>query len=209
LRFHGTLVRPLADQADRDGDRIDPAGLRFGDGEHIVFAGGNFRVPEDVLGHGKLSRAADGSIGPDPGAEHDMIRAWTLGFPPGYEKAIRIVGNAKAPGGYVFRTRDAAVEYAASHVEAERYAPYEIVLPGTYEEAVTTDYLAAAAARHAWHMSEPGAVLHMDACGICAPHEVTLDCELLVIAAPFVNPDLRPCPDHVVLSSCPGPCTAS
>lgn len=37
-----------------------------------------------------------------------MVRAWTLGFPPAYEKAVRISGNGKAPGGYIFQTGEVA-----------------------------------------------------------------------------------------------------
>lgn len=62
-KFRATVVMPLDKQVDRDGQRIDPAGLKFDpDAEHLIFRGFNYNVPEDVVGHGKLSRAEDGSI---------------------------------------------------------------------------------------------------------------------------------------------------
>jgi hypothetical protein len=122
-----------------------------------------------------------------------MRVAFTLGYPPAYEKAIRIEGNGKAPGGYVFRTRDEAAQYAASHAEANRYGVYAIILPRPFGKAATTDYMTAAMARHRWHTNtrEAGAVPFMEQCGICIPRVPTpvLDCHLLVVPAPFINPD--------------------
>ena len=61
------------------------------------------------------------------------MRAWTLGYPPAYEKAIRISGNAKQPGGFAFRTREDAAHYAATHRHASTYAPYEMSLSDEFD----------------------------------------------------------------------------
>lgn len=120
------------------------------------------------------------------------MRAWTLGYPPAYERSVRIPGNAKAPGGYVFRTQKAAIRYAAKHEEASRYAPYEIMLDD-YRQSVTRDYAVAATARHRWHTSTKAAgksaARFMLACGVCYPRIMVLDCDLLTVSAPFINPD--------------------
>jgi hypothetical protein len=121
-------------------------------------------------------------------------RAWTLGYPPGYEKAIRTPGNGKAPGGYAFPTRAAATAYASSHPEAARYAPYEVEMPGTYAECTTRDQAAADVARHRWHTvsTDPDdpAVEFMPECGVCVPQESqSLEHDLMLVVAPFINPD--------------------
>ena len=111
------------------------------------------------------------------------MKAWTLGYPPAYEQATKIPGNAKAPGGYAFRTRMAALSYAASHAEAERYGPFPIYLPGTFDECTTTDYATAAQARHEWHSDVRE---FMPYCGVCINHlDQEIDCALLIVAAPF------------------------
>lgn len=117
------------------------------------------------------------------------MRAWTLGYPPAYERAIRIPGNAKAPGGYVFRTKKAALEHARTHDDAVRYRPYRIELPGRYEDETTNDYQVAALARHDWHLDQWITV--MPTCGVCIPRPQfgIMDHDLLLVAAPFVNPD--------------------
>ncbi len=121
------------------------------------------------------------------------MRAFTLGYPPVYERAVRMFGNAKAPGGYAFRTRKAAERYARSHAETGGYAAWEMELPDTFERCTTRDYLAAAEARHRWHLVGDGpddpAVPFMPECGVCAPRYVVLDCDLLTVEAPFINPD--------------------
>jgi len=68
------------------------------------------------------------------------MRAWTLGFPPAYDEAVRIPGNSKMPGGYAFRTRDDAVAYVREHPrEAGTYGPYEIEIEGDDFDASTVD----------------------------------------------------------------------
>jgi hypothetical protein len=61
--FRAVLLKPLDQQADRDGNLIDPAGVRFDpDEEHVIFREYSYNVPEDVMGRGKVSRAEDGSL---------------------------------------------------------------------------------------------------------------------------------------------------
>ena len=121
------------------------------------------------------------------------MRAWTLGYPPAYERALRMPGNGKAPGGYAFRNREEAEAYAASHAEAGRYAAWEMVLPASFEECTTRNFAVAAQARHLWHRADGDgdpAVEYLRGCGLCEPwrYEV-LDCDLLTVVAPFINPD--------------------
>jgi hypothetical protein len=124
------------------------------------------------------------------------VIAWTLGYPPAYDVAVRLPGNAKAPGGYAFRTKRDALHHVATHADAAHYRPYAIELDRPYEEAVTRDFLESAVARHAWHRAdEPRGEgrPYMAACGICVPRQPaigTLDHDLLLIEAPFVR--LRP-----------------
>lgn len=120
------------------------------------------------------------------------VKAFTLGYPPAYEKAVRIPGNAKAPGGYAFRTKADAEAYVAGHEDpsVRSYKPYAMLLPDTFEACTTRSFHKAAQARHGWHQSGPDAVDFMDACGICIPREIAdLDCDLLLVSAPFVRPD--------------------
>jgi len=58
MRFRGTLVRPLADQADLDGNFIDPAGVEFTN-PVTVFVEFDYRNP---VGRAVVSRAPDGSL---------------------------------------------------------------------------------------------------------------------------------------------------
>jgi hypothetical protein len=117
------------------------------------------------------------------------VRAWTLGYPPGYEKSVRVPGNAKVPGGYLFRTRADAEQHAATHDDVAQYGPYEIELPAPYDEVATRNYMEAARARHEWHLDEK-AVSFMRECGVCTPRSFgELDHDLLLVCAPFVNPD--------------------
>ena len=116
------------------------------------------------------------------------VHAWTLGSPKAYDIATKIPGNAKAPGGYCFRSKREAEAYVRAHrAEAGRYRPYPIYLPTrTYDEAITRDFMVAALARHRWHHEGPDAREWMEACGICVPRPVMpLECDLLVVEAPF------------------------
>ena len=103
------------------------------------------------------------------------MRAFTLGYGPAYEKAIRMVGNGKAPGGYCFRTRDDAIQHSLTHDDAERFSPYEIEIPGDDYDAVTTDdFMAGARARHAWHTTGDEAyppTAYMKGCAVCEQPE--------------------------------------
>lgn len=114
--------------------------------------------------------------------------AWTLGFPPAYEVAVRMAGNGKAPGGYIFRSRRAALMFRAAHPDAQRYRPYRVVLPDVYERCVTRDYGAAVTARHLWHEREVG-IAFMPQCGVCLPCPTMYDHDVLLVVAPFINPD--------------------
>lgn len=109
-----------------------------------------------------------------------MNTAWTLGYPPAYDQAVLVPGNAKAPGGYAFRTRKEAITYARTHSEAKRYGPYKMYLPGTFRACTTTSYEEAAQARHRWH-----SLVYMPQCGVCNPRPIELDCSLLLVEAPF------------------------
>lgn len=62
VRFHGIVVKPLDQQKDRDGQLIDPAGVTWTDEVTPLFREFSFNVPQDVVGFGTLSRAADGAI---------------------------------------------------------------------------------------------------------------------------------------------------
>lgn len=123
------------------------------------------------------------------------VRAWTLGYPPSYEKSVRIPGNGKAPGGYLFPTREAALTYRDKHPEeAGRYGAYEVELPGTYAECSTREQKTADIARHAWHQDDRNeidpAVDFMPECGICIPKvRKVLTHDLVTVVAPFINPD--------------------
>jgi len=111
-----------------------------------------------------------------------MTPAWTLGEPTYYLLVVRIPGNAKAPGGYAFRTMADAANYANTHEEAARYRPFQIYLPGTFEECTTTDFATAARARHAWHSDVRD---YMPGCGVCTDYlDKPLDCALLIVEAP-------------------------
>jgi len=126
------------------------------------------------------------------------MRAWTLGNPDHYESIVRIPGNAKAPGGYAFRTKGEASQYAIGHAEASIYAPFQIELPGPFVKCTTMSYMEAARARHAWHQGLSAEVegiitkrIYMLQCGVCEPggRFIILDCPLLLVQAPFINPD--------------------
>ena len=118
------------------------------------------------------------------------MRAWTLGTPGHYERAVRVPGNAKAPGGYAFRTREEAERYNAEKCDG-RYAAWEMDIPGDdFDAATTDDYVKSARARHRWHTTGAGARPFMAACEVCLPIDrVELDCRLLLVAAPLINPD--------------------
>ncbi len=127
------------------------------------------------------------------------MRIWTLGYPPAYEKAVRIPGNSKAPGGFAFRTREDAEDYARTHADAGRYAAWQMVINGSFEDCTTRNFMEAQFARHEWHQSDAKdgreqAVAYMPQCGVCNPDLVKLmpdplDCDLLLSCAPFINPD--------------------
>jgi hypothetical protein len=62
-RFEGVLLKPLDQQADRDGSLIDPDGVKFDPDEtYTIWREFNYSVPDDVLGSGKIHRAEDGSL---------------------------------------------------------------------------------------------------------------------------------------------------
>lgn len=61
MRFEGVLVKPLADQGDRDGHLIDPKGVTFEEGPIQIWRNFSYQI-DDLLGKGTLSRADDGSI---------------------------------------------------------------------------------------------------------------------------------------------------
>ena len=123
-----------------------------------------------------------------------MTRAWTLGNRTGYERAVRMPGNAKAPGGYAFRSREEAEAYVRQG--GYEYGVWEMELPGSFDDCTTDSYAVAARARHAWHQQDApasGRWPRLSGCGVCEPWraalEGDLDCRLLTVVAPFVNPD--------------------
>ena len=117
------------------------------------------------------------------------MRAFTLGYPGTYDQHVRTPGNGKAPGGYVFRTRQDAVAYRDSHAEAARYEPYEMELPDRYELCVTDSAATAQAARHEWHTTRETPTEFMLQCGVCNGTLHQLDCDLLVVPTLFIDPD--------------------
>jgi hypothetical protein len=119
------------------------------------------------------------------------MRAWTLGYGPAYERAVRVPGNAKAPGGYAFRTKHEAERYARAHAEDTVYEAWEMEIPGDdFLAATTQSWSKAAEARHRWHTQGPDRRAFMPECHICVPTApVDLDCRLLLVEAPLINPD--------------------
>jgi hypothetical protein len=89
-RFTAILLKPLDQQHDRDGDFIDPAGVEFDPEEdYTIWNDFSYRVPDDIRGHGRVSRREDGALivtgeldegllGPEPklaiGVSHDIER---------------------------------------------------------------------------------------------------------------------------------------
>ena len=60
--FQAVLLKPLDQQADRDGSFIDPAGVEFDpETDYPIFREFNYGA-EDLLGSGRVSRAEDGSL---------------------------------------------------------------------------------------------------------------------------------------------------
>jgi hypothetical protein len=59
VKFKGTLIRPLADQRDRDNRFIDPAGVEFGNHRYPLTV--EFDLSRTV-GYATVSRAPDGSL---------------------------------------------------------------------------------------------------------------------------------------------------
>ena len=128
------------------------------------------------------------------------MRAWTLGLPSAYEKAVRIPGNSKAPGGIVFRSREDALAWREEHGE-ERYLahgttpsawePYEIELPcepGHLDEVISWDRRTVSAAFHSWHQK---AVAFDMRCAVCMDDKLEGDLPhvALLVEARFINPD--------------------
>lgn len=63
MRYRGILVRPLAEQADRDGTYIDHAGVEFVEGRrYVVWREHRYNYPEDAVGYAEVSRSEDGSL---------------------------------------------------------------------------------------------------------------------------------------------------
>jgi len=62
MKFTGVLLKPLDQQGDRDGMRIDPAGVVFGPNPVPIWQNFGYRVPEDMVGWGTISKAEDGSL---------------------------------------------------------------------------------------------------------------------------------------------------
>jgi hypothetical protein len=56
MKFEGVLVRPLADQGDRDDYKIDPAGVAFEDGPVPIWRNFNYDPTMDLLGEGTVFR---------------------------------------------------------------------------------------------------------------------------------------------------------
>lgn len=137
------------------------------------------------------------------------MRAWTLGLPAAYDKAVRIEGNGKAPGGIVFRTAREAVWWAQDPARDEEsrpegshprdWAPYLLELPNGWEQDVSTNRRAVWMAFHDWHLlgtdiaprhRRPPQAIDLR-CGICMgdDDEGQLPHEALLVEAAFINPD--------------------
>lgn len=116
-----------------------------------------------------------------------MTRAWTLGGPR-YPISVRKPGNSKAPGGFAFRTYADAMNYASDHALA--YEPYEMVIPGSFEQCTSRNAHAIDMARHRWHQGGPDGIdFRPDICGWCRPRSEPINCDLLLVEASFINPD--------------------
>jgi hypothetical protein len=121
-----------------------------------------------------------------------MVRAFTVGYPPAYKKAIRIPGNGKAPSGAAFRTHEDAVAFirGGKHGDATNLAAYEMELPKPYDECVTRDVRAAFMALHIFHQIERSQD-KMAGCPICEAHalpEGDYPTDLLLVPTLFINP---------------------
>jgi hypothetical protein len=137
-----------------------------------------------------------------------VTRAWTLGYPPAYDEAVRIPGNTKSPGGIVFSTAFEAVAWATIHADDEghpadrgpgTWAPYQIELPNGWEQDTTTSRRDAWMAYHDWHLlgtdiaprhRRPPVSFDMR-CGICMGDDAEgeLPHQALRVEAAFINPD--------------------
>lgn len=135
-------------------------------------------------------------------------RAWTLGYPPSYEEAVRIEGNAKAPSGIIFQTRESAVVWRDENIDEKYLAegdgpgswePYEVELPNGWDQDTSTDRRAVWTAFHDWHVlgtdmaprhRRPPAKLDLR-CGLCMGDDAEgeLPHTALLVEARFVNPD--------------------
>jgi hypothetical protein len=62
VKFEAVLVRPLDDQLDRDGHKIDPAGVQITDEAIPIWREFSYNIPDDLMGSGVVSRAEDGSL---------------------------------------------------------------------------------------------------------------------------------------------------
>ena len=52
MKFEGVLVRPLDDQQDRDGHKINPKGVAITDERIPIWREFSYNVPDDVMGSG-------------------------------------------------------------------------------------------------------------------------------------------------------------
>ena len=121
--FWGVLLKPLDQQHDRDAMPIDPAGVKFDPTvSYPVWSGNNYRVPEDLLGTAKISRADDGSLvatgtlNVDRGAveKGDIEKHWKL--------AISVIGDGFRRNGsqVISASRLISISMAAEHVDPDQ-----------------------------------------------------------------------------------------
>ncbi len=113
MKFRGTLVRPLSDQADRDGLLIDPAGVQFIEGrDYPLLAEFDYAKP---LGYAVVSRADDGSLtaaGAIVYAEGEAVAGLRLAAGIAFDPADAMTGTH---GRVVSSCRLNAVALTASH----------------------------------------------------------------------------------------------
>jgi len=85
VKIRGTLVRPLELQQDRDGDRIDPAGVIFDpDAWYVIHRDFDYSYPP--IGRAKIVREGDGSLS----FEGEIYGDFTAD--PPFKAAVGVIG---------------------------------------------------------------------------------------------------------------------
>lgn len=124
-KITAVLVRPLAEQADRDGWHIDPAGVKFDpDKDYIIWREFSYNVPDDVVGHGRVRRREDGALVVDGELTidlNDQIREGRLPF----SLAIGVMtdgpgSRSREPGGVCSASSLMSIGFTAKHSDPDQ-----------------------------------------------------------------------------------------